>query len=1054
MNKLLTPNLEANLSILQKTIKKKIETVKLSRIHVMSLKQIVIDANTNLNDNYRYGLIPRYRFSAMTRLIEDILNLYDTYDKLRDLKGLKGYDGFQNEYKKSKVIRSEIENSTEQIIYSVGLTKLSYLLKCINSTHFGKNSKFIEMASTITFLDKYVKVINATIEKKGIIKPICIDLNSVNLTPFDYYGTCFLLIPFKNAQAIQIKIHFLKDNLCSFKKEPFFGNKLEDIIKTSQTLNINKNITNRFIDCVLTPKKFMIKTRSEIKSLLFDFNAKFQTYKDMDHNKLIRLFVNRKLIEKAEMITILLVMSLYENTYIHIALHLFNIYNTDTELSNCNSKNPDLWDLLPWRIQKMIRIAKTKIYEQKAENMKEVDTEMSYEQKIQVSKAPERVKRKAYAKLKEINSRQNDSSSKATNWLDGFLKIPFGVYRKEKFIKEFELIRNRSQFLLTNDDKPYYQTIQKRIFNYEDIFNYIELNDEDEYVIEEDKIIRLLKSKTVKQLKQILDKISNEKINKSSLKKSILINKISSRIDINSLFDILSLPKRLSSPEISELETITNKWYSMKDYQSEYMDNIKKSLDKAVYSHDNAKDQIQRIVGQWMTGKSSGYVLGFEGPPGVGKTTMAKYGLANVLKDNNGEPRPFHFLAVGGGCNGSVLEGHSYTYMGSQWGSIVNCLMESKCMNPIIFFDELDKVSNTPHGREIIGILTHLTDSTQNSEFHDKYFNGIDLDLSKALIIFSYNDASSIDPILLDRIHRIKFKEMTLSDKLVVIKEYLIPSICKEIGLDSETIIFKDDLLEFIINSYTLEPGVRKIKQILYDIYRDININILKDNIEEFPYVITKEYVTDNILKKYPVIHPLTIKGDNKIGVINGMYATRSGFGGILQIESKFVCDTTPFKLLLTGSLKDVMLESMQIAKNVALELLPSKIRSELTKKILKKDNIMKGIHIHCPEGAVPKDGPSAGQAITLCLYSLFTGKKIPDNFSFTGEICLSGDVMRVGGISSKVMGSLRAGVRNIILPKENKRDYEIFREEVLNLPEHKIYFVSNIKESMKILWG
>ena len=1051
MNNLLTPNLEANLSILQKTIKKKIETVKLSRIHVMSLKQIVIDANTNLNDNYRYGLIQRYRFSAMTRLIEDILNLYDTYDKLRDLKG---YDGFQNEYKKSKVIRSEIEKSTDQIIYSVGLTKLSYLLKCINSTHFGKRSKFIEMSGTITFLDKYVKVINATIEKKGIIKPICIDLNSVNLTPFDHYGTCFLLIPFKNAQAIQIKIHFLKDNLCSFKKEPFFRNKLEDIIKTSQTLNINKNIINRFIDCVLTPKKFMIKTRSEIKSLLFDFNAKFQTYKDMDHNKLIRLFVNRKLIEKAEMITILLVMSLYESSYIHIVLHLFNIYNTDTELSNCNTKNPDLWDLLPWKIQKMIRIAKTKIYEQKAENMKELDTEMSYEQKIQVSKAPECVKRKAYAKLKEINSRQSDSSSKAINWLDGFLKIPFGIYRKEKFIKEFELIRNRSHFLLTNDDKPYYQTIQKRIFNYEDIFSYIELNNEDEYIIEEDKIIRFLKSKTIKQLKQILDKISNEKIKKSSLKKSILINKISSRININSLFDILSLPKRLSSPEISELEAITNKWYSMKDYQTEYMDNIKKSLDKAVYSHDNAKDQIQRIVGQWMTGKSSGYVLGFEGPPGVGKTTMAKYGLANVLKDNNGEPRPFHFLAVGGGCNGSVLEGHSYTYMGSQWGSIVNCLMESKCMNPIIFFDELDKVSNTPHGREIIGILTHLTDSTQNSEFHDKYFNGIDLDLSKALIIFSYNDASAIDPILLDRIHRIKFKEMTLNDKLVVIKKYLIPSICKEIGLDKETIIWKDELLEFIINSYTLEPGVRKIKQILYDIYRDININILKDNIEDFPYVITKEYITDNILKKYPVIHPLTIKGDDKIGVINGMYATRSGFGGILQIESKFVCDTTPFKLLLTGSLKDVMLESMQIAKNVALELLPNKLRSDLTKKILKKDNIMKGIHIHCPEGSVPKDGPSAGQAITLCLYSLFTGKKIPDNFSFTGEICLSGDVMRVGGISSKVMGSLRAGVRNIILPKDNKRDYEIFREEVLNLPEHKIYFVSNIHESMKILWG
>ena len=158
-----------------------------------------------------------------------------------------------------------------------------------------------------------------------------------------------------------------------------------------------------------------------------------------------------------------------------------------------------------------------------------------------------------------------------------------------------------------------------------------------------------------------------------------------------------------------------------------------------------------------MTGKQTGYCFGFEGPPGVGKTTMAKKGLAHCLKDENGEPRPFAFIALGGSSNGSTLSGHNYTYVGSTWGKIVDILMEKKCMNPIIFIDELDKVSRTEHGKEIIGILTHLVDTTQNMSFQDKYFNGIDLDMSKVLFIFSYNDVS-----LIDKFYLIEFIELNL----------------------------------------------------------------------------------------------------------------------------------------------------------------------------------------------------------------------------------------------------------------------------------------------------
>ena len=197
-------------------------------------------------------------------------------------------------------------------------------------------------------------------------------------------------------------------------------------------------------------------------------------------------------------------------------------------------------------------------------------------------------------------------------------------------------------------------------------------------------------------------------------------------------------------------------------------------MDKSVYGHDKPKKQIERIIGQWINGEQSGYCFGFEGPPGVGKTSLAKQGLANCLKDENGETRPFAMIQMGGDSNGSTLHGHNYTYVGSTWGSIVQILIDKKCMNPIIFIDELDKISKTENGREIIGILIHLLDPAQNDCFQDKYFSGIDLDLSKALFVLSYNDAESIDRILLDRIHRVKFSNLSLDEKLKISKEYFL----------------------------------------------------------------------------------------------------------------------------------------------------------------------------------------------------------------------------------------------------------------------------------------
>ena len=186
----------------------------------------------------------------------------------------------------------------------------------------------------------------------------------------------------------------------------------------------------------------------------------------------------------------------------------------------------------------------------------------------------------------------------------------------------------------------------------------------------------------------------------------------------------------------SYINTINVKWANINNN----MTRINTTLNNAIHGHTTAKRQLKRIIGQWINGKQTGYCFGFEGPPGVGKTSLAKNGLSQcLLNETDNTHRPFAFIPVGGSCNGSTLSGHNYTYVGSTWGRIVDILIDKKCLNPIIFIDELDKVSKSEHGKEIIGILTHLVDSTQNESFQDKYFNGIDLDLSKALFIFSNN---------------------------------------------------------------------------------------------------------------------------------------------------------------------------------------------------------------------------------------------------------------------------------------------------------------------------
>jgi ATP-dependent Lon protease len=294
------------------------------------------------------------------------------------------------------------------------------------------------------------------------------------------------------------------------------------------------------------------------------------------------------------------------------------------------------------------------------------------------------------------------------------------------------------------------------------------------------------------------------------------------------------------------------------------MNSAKQTLDNCVYGLNDAKLQIMQMLGQWIVNPESvGTSIAIHGPPGTGKTSIVKDGISKILG------REFAFIALGGCGDGSFLEGHSYTYEGSMWGKIVQILMDCKSMNPIIYFDELDKVSDTPRGQEIIGILTHLTDTSQNSEFHDKYFSEVSLDLSKCLFIFSYNDENAVNPILKDRMYRIQTKGYDTKEKITIARDYLLPKIREQVNFKSEDIVIPDETLKYIISTPHLtknESGVRNLKRCLEIIYTKLNLYRLvkPDNAMfekdlgvkvEFPITITRKEI-DVFIKNNETLNP------------------------------------------------------------------------------------------------------------------------------------------------------------------------------------------------------
>lgn len=343
---------------------------------------------------------------------------------------------------------------------------------------------------------------------------------------------------------------------------------------------------------------------------------------------------------------------------------------------------------------------------------------------------------------------------------------------------------------------------------------------------------------------KVLNSSFSDQTKAIALSKINLINKLDS--SNGEKMKLINYVESLCKIPMGNYKKLPVETTSSKDDIYNFISNTYSFFNNKIYGHTDAKEQIIRILAQWIANpQSKGNVIGIHGNPGVGKTTLVKECICNALDI------PFQFIPIGGASDSSYLEGHSYTYEGSTWGKIVDSLMKAKCMNPVLYFDELDKVSDTPRGQEIINLLIHITDPSQNDSFYDKYFSDFPVDLSKCLIIFTYNDDTILNPILKDRMIRISTKGYNNKDKLIIAKKYLLPELFTQFGFKDNEIEFNDEIIDYIINKSEKESGVRNLKRSLELMISNVNLTRMI-NVEKNDGILGKCFpineTTNNIL--------------------------------------------------------------------------------------------------------------------------------------------------------------------------------------------------------------
>jgi ATP-dependent Lon protease len=449
-------------------------------------------------------------------------------------------------------------------------------------------------------------------------------------------------------------------------------------------------------------------------------------------------------------------------------------------------------------------------------------------------------------------------------------------------------------------------------------------------------------------------------------------------------------------------------------------------LDEDHFGLEKVKERIiEHLAVLKLKGNLKSPIICLYGPPGVGKTSLGR-SIAKALD------RKYVRMSLGGLKDESEIRGHRKTYIGAMPGRILQNLKKVQSSNPVFILDEIDKVGSDYHGDPSSALLEVL-DPEQNSNFYDNFLE-LDYDLSNVMFIATCNNLSTIQPALRDRMEIIEVNGYTVEEKLEIAKRHLIPKQVEESGLKKSQLKISDKILEFVIDTYTAESGVRNLEKKISKIARNVAVHIARE--EEIPK-ITEE----NIVK---ILGPSHIKdkyqGNDIAGVVTGLAWTQVG-GDILFIETS-LSKSKAGKLTLTGNLGDVMKESATLALEY-LKAHPHLIDADA--ETFENHNI----HIHVPEGGTPKDGPSAGIAMLTSLASAFTKRKVKKALAMTGEITLRGKVLPVGGIKEKLLAAKRAGIKEIILCADNKKDVDDIKPDYLK--GLTFNYVTQMEEVLKL---
>jgi ATP-dependent Lon protease len=456
-------------------------------------------------------------------------------------------------------------------------------------------------------------------------------------------------------------------------------------------------------------------------------------------------------------------------------------------------------------------------------------------------------------------------------------------------------------------------------------------------------------------------------------------------------------------------------WHKEKKQEID-IEKAREQMDKDHYGLKKVKERIiQHLTVLKMKNEKQGSILLFVGPPGTGKTSLGR-SIATALD------RPYIRASLGGVKDESEIRGHRRTYLGALPGRIINGMKKAGKSNPIFVLDEIDKLTASINGNPTSALLEVL-DPEQNDTFSDHYLE-VPYDLSDVFFIATANSLQDIPGPLRDRLEIIELDSYTKNEKLHIAKEHLIQEVLEEHGLTEDDLVIEDEAFDAIIEEYTREAGVRELKRKLAAVCRNTTEKIVVEDIER-PFVVDKETLYDilgNEKRSYKQVND-----KNPTGVVTGLAWTSVG-GEVLFIESAMMPGEGQLKL--TGQLGDVMKESAQIAQSL--------IKSRFATVLKDSDFEHHDIHIHIPEGATPKDGPSAGVTLLTTMASLITSIPVDSKLAMTGEISLRGEVLPVGGIKEKVIAAHRAGIKKVLLPEENMKNLDDVPEEVKNALEFK----------------